>query len=94
MARPALVSIEVEPRKVTDDLNRLDAFCHDSLQEVDDATRIRRVLVWVYGTWTWSTKNLLRSPIFDYIEGSCSPERIEERLGYRSQADFESAAVA
>jgi transposase InsO family protein len=32
--------------------------------------------------------------IFDYIESFYNPERIQKRLGYRSPADLESAAVA
>ena len=43
---------------------------------------------------TWATRDLLRSVLFDYIEGFYNPQRTQKRLGYRSPAEFESAAVA
>ena len=55
---------------------------------------LKRDLNWIYGKKTWRSRDLLRSAIFDYIEGFYNPQRIQKRLGYRSPADFESAAVA
>ena len=55
---------------------------------------LKRDLNWIYGKKTWVSRDLLRSAIFDYIEGFYNPERIQKRLGYRSPADFESTAVA
>ena len=61
--------------------------------EVSPAT-LKRDLNWIYGKKHWRSRDLLRSAIFDYIEGFYNPQRIQKRLGYRSPADFESAAVA
>ena len=55
---------------------------------------LKRDLNWIYGKQTWRSRSLLRSAIFDYVEGFYNPERIQKRLGYRSPADFESASVA
>ena len=38
--------------------------------------------------------SLLRSAIFDYVEGFYNPERIQKRLGYRSPTEFEDTSVA
>jgi transposase InsO family protein len=55
---------------------------------------LKRDLNWIYGRRTWTSRDLLRSAVFDYIEGFYNPERIQKRLGYRSPADFQSASVA
>ena len=54
---------------------------------------LKRDLNWIYGRKTWASRDLLRSVIFDYIEGFYNHERIQKRLVYRSPADVESAAV-
>jgi hypothetical protein len=38
--------------------------------------------------------DLPRLAIFGYVKGLYNLERIQERLGYRSSADFESGSVA
>lgn len=43
---------------------------------------------------TWPSRDLLRSAIFDYIEGFYNTSRIKQRLGYRSPAEFEQEAIA
>ena len=68
--------------------------CFDNAAVESLWATLKRDLNWIYGRRTWATRNLLRSAIFDYIEGFYNPERIQKRLGYRSPADFESAAVA
>lgn len=68
--------------------------CYDNAAVESLWATLKRDLNWIYGKKTWPTRNLLRSAIFDYIEGFYNPERIQKRLGYRSPADFESAAVA
>ena len=68
--------------------------CFDNAAVESLWATLKRDLNWIYGKRTWLTRNLLRSAIFDYIEGFYNPERIQKRLGYRSPADFESAAVA
>jgi transposase InsO family protein len=55
---------------------------------------VKRNLNWIYDRRTWTSRHLLRSAIFDYIEGFYNPERIQKLLGYRSPADFESKSVA
>jgi transposase InsO family protein len=39
-------------------------------------------------------QGLLRSAIFDYVEGFYNTTRIKQRLGYRSPAEFEQEAIA
>lgn len=55
---------------------------------------VKRNPNWIYDRRTWTSRHLLRSAIFDYIEGFYNPERIQKLLGYRSPADFESKSVA
>jgi putative transposase len=55
---------------------------------------LKRELAWIYGRRSWPTRSLLRSVIFDYVEGFYNPERIQKRLGYRSPAEFEDSSVA
>lgn len=65
----------------------------------------RRVVGWAMGTTpdadlvidgrqTWPSRDLLRTAIFDYIEGFYNTIRIKQRLGYRSPAEFEQEAIA
>jgi len=68
--------------------------CYDNAAVESLWATLKRDLNWIYGRKTWTSRDLLRSAIFDYIEGFYNPERIQKRLGYRSPADFESAAVA
>lgn len=55
---------------------------------------LKRELAWIHGQHTWRTRDLLRSAIFDYIEGFYNTTRIKQRLGYRSPAEFEQQASA
>lgn len=55
---------------------------------------LKRELAWIHGQKTWPTRDLLRSAIFDYIEGFYNTTRIKHRLGYRSPAEFEQQATA
>jgi hypothetical protein len=68
--------------------------CYDNAAVESLWATLKRDLNWIYGKKTWQSRDLLRSAIFDYIEGFYNPQRIQKRLGYRSPADFESAAVA
>ena len=68
--------------------------CFDNAAVESLWATLKRDLNWIYGRQTWTSRDLLRSAIFDYIEGFYNPERIQKRLGYRSPADFESASVA
>jgi len=55
---------------------------------------LKRELAWIHGRTTWPTRGLLRSALFDYIEGFFNPSRIQERLGYQSPVDYERAGAA
>lgn len=55
---------------------------------------LTRELHWIHGRRIWATRDQLRCAIFDYVECFYNPERIQERLGYRSPADFEELSVA
>jgi putative transposase len=55
---------------------------------------LKRELAWIHRRNTWPTRGLLRSAIFDYVEGFYNPRRTQKRLGYRSPAEFEDASVA
>lgn len=55
---------------------------------------LKRELAWIHGHQTWPTHDLLRSAIFDYVEGFYNTTRIKQRLGYRSPAEFENEAIA
>ena len=68
--------------------------CYDNAAVESLWATLKRDLNWIYGRRTWTSRDLLRSAMFDYIEGFYNPERIQKRLGYRSPADFESASVA
>lgn len=68
--------------------------CYDNAAVESLWATLKRDLNWIYGKQTWRSRSLLRSAIFDYVEGFYNPERIQKRLGYRSPADFESASVA
>jgi transposase InsO family protein len=68
--------------------------CYDNAAVESLWATLKRDLNWIYGRRTWTSRDLLRSAIFDYVEGFYNPERIQKRLGYRSPADFESASVA
>ena len=68
--------------------------CYDNAAVESLWATLKRDLNWIYGKKTWQSRDLLRSAIFDFIEGFYNPQRIQKRLGYRSPADFESAAVA
>jgi transposase InsO family protein len=55
---------------------------------------LKRELAWIHGRRTWPTRDILRSVIFDYVEGFYNPQRTQKRLGYRSPAEYEEASVA
>lgn len=55
---------------------------------------LKRELAWIHARTIWPTRNLLRSALFDYIEGFFNPSRIQERLGYRSPVDYERVGAA
>jgi len=42
----------------------------------------KRELHWIYGRHTWPTRDLLRSVLFDYVEGFYNPQRTQKRLGF------------
>jgi putative transposase len=68
--------------------------CYDNSAVEAVWATLKRELAWIYGRRTWPRRDLLRSVIFDYIEGFYNPERIQKRLGYRSPAEYEAVSVA
>jgi putative transposase len=54
---------------------------------------LKRELAWIHRRRTWPTRDLLRSAIFDYVEGFYNPTRTQRRLGYRSPAEYEAFSV-
>jgi putative transposase len=67
--------------------------CYDNAAVEAVWATIKQELAWIHGRRTWPTRDLLRSAIFDYVEGFYNPQRTQKRLGYRSPAEFEKAAV-
>lgn len=68
--------------------------CYDNSAVEAVWATLKRELAWIHGRKTWPTRDLLRSVLFDYIEGFYNPQRTQKRLGYRSPAEYEAAAVA
>jgi transposase InsO family protein len=63
--------------------------CFDNAAVEAFFATLKRELRWIHGERTWPNRILLRSALFDYIEGFYNPSRIQRRLGYRSPADYE-----
>lgn len=68
--------------------------CFDNAAVESTWATLKRELLWIYEGRSWPTRALLRSALFDYVEGFYNPSRIQRRLGYRSPAEFEETSVA
>ena len=68
--------------------------CYDNAAVESFFATLKREVAWIHETKSWATRNLLRAAIFDYIETFYNPQRIQERLGYRSPLEFERGNVA
>jgi transposase InsO family protein len=68
--------------------------CYDNAAVESFFATLKRELAWIHATKTWATRAALRTALFDYIEGFYNPERIQQRLDYRSPLRFEQAAAA
>lgn len=68
--------------------------CYDNAAVEAVWATLKRELAWIHDRQHWPTRDLLRSAIFDYVEGFYNPSRIQQRLGYRSPAEFENTTVA
>jgi putative transposase len=68
--------------------------CYDNAAVEAVWATLKRELAWIHRRQTWPTRDLLRSAIFDYVEGFYNPQRTQQRLGYRSPAEYEAASVA
>jgi putative transposase len=68
--------------------------CYDNAAAEAVWATLKRQLAWIHSRRTWPTRDLLRSAIFDYVEGFYNPQRTQKRLGYCSPAEFEKVAVA
>ena len=63
--------------------------CYDNAAVESFFPTLKREVAWIHDTKSWATRSLLRGAIFDYIETFYNPQRIQERLGYRSPLEFE-----
>lgn len=54
---------------------------------------LKRELAWIHRRSSWPTRDLLRSALFDYIEGFYNPTRTQRRLGYQSPATYETITL-
>ncbi len=68
--------------------------CYDNAAVESFFATLKRELAWIHTTKTWSSRDALRTALFDYIEGFYNPERIQQRLGQRSPATFEQDSAA
>jgi transposase InsO family protein len=68
--------------------------CFDNAPVEAFLATLKRELAWIHAGRSWLTRSLLRSALFDYIEGFYNPSRIQQRLGYRSPADYERIGAA
>jgi len=68
--------------------------CYDNAALESFFATLKREVAWIHDTKSWATRSLLRVAIFDYIETFYNPQRIQERLGYRSPLEFERDNVA
>ena len=68
--------------------------CYDNAAVEAFFATLKRELAWIHGGRSWPTRGLLRSALFDFIEGFYNPTRIQKRLGYRSPVDYERIGAA
>ena len=68
--------------------------CFDNAAVKAFFATLKRELAWIHADRSWPTRQLLRSALFDYIERFYNPTRIQQRLGYRSPADYERIGAA
>lgn len=68
--------------------------CFDNAPVEAFFATLKRELAWIHAGRSWPTRDLLRSALFDFIEGFYNPTRIQRRLGYRSPADYERIGAA
>jgi putative transposase len=68
--------------------------CYDNAAVEAFFATLKRELAWIHATKHWPTRDALRAVLFDYIEGFYNPQRIQQRLGHRSPADYEQDPAA
>jgi putative transposase len=68
--------------------------CYNNAAVESFFATLKRELAWIHATKTWSTREELRTALFDYIEGFYNPQRIQQRLGHRSPVDYEQDSAA
>jgi putative transposase len=68
--------------------------CHDNaVAELFFAT-LKRELAWIYHTKTRPTRGELADALGDFIADFYNPQRIQQRLGYQSPIEFETAVAS
>ncbi len=66
-----------------------DCYGHPAVQAF--SATLKRELAWIHHTKRWSTKDQLRTALFDYTEDFHNPQPIQHRPGHQSPIDFERA---
>jgi putative transposase len=68
--------------------------CYDNAAVESFFATLKRELAWIHATKNWPTRAALHSALFDYIEGSYNPERIQRRLGHQSPINYQQDSTA
>jgi len=68
--------------------------CYDNAAVESFFATLKREIAWIHQTKSWATRAALRAAVFDYIETFYNPQRIQQRLGYRSPLEFENSGAA
>jgi putative transposase len=68
--------------------------CFDNAPVEAFFATLKRELAWIHAARSWPTRDLLRTALFDYIEGFYNTTRSQRRLGYRSPGDYERITAA
>ena len=68
--------------------------CYDNAVAESFFATLKRELAWIHHTKTWPTRIELADALLDYIEDFYNPQRIQQRLTYRSPIDFENTVAS
>lgn len=68
--------------------------CYDNAVAESFFATLKRELEWIHHRKTWPTRVELTGALFDYIDDFYNPQRIQQRLTYRSPIDFENTVAS
>ena len=68
--------------------------CYDNAAVESFFATLKRELAWIHHTKTWPDRTELADALIDYIEDFYNPQRIQQRLGYRSPIEFENTVAS